>query len=208
MRIRLGILGAGKLGTTVARLAVAAGIQVAISDANSGPMVELIVATVAPGARLVGLDEMVRGSDIVLLAIPYSHLDDLDLRALSSVVLVDATNPWLETDGADPPPSPVHQAPGLRVVRSLNHLAHEDLMAYAEPAGTPFRTAVAVSSDDVEARQEVATLVDALGFDPVQVPAQSAWLLNSNGPLFGRRLSRPEMEAIVSASRRADRLKW
>jgi 8-hydroxy-5-deazaflavin:NADPH oxidoreductase len=205
---RLGILGAGKLGTAVARLAAEAGWDVLIADERTGPMIELIVSTVASGARLVGVDEMLASSDIVLLAIPYSRLRDLDTDALSHVVVIDATNPWLEADGANPPESPLRGRTGLRVVRSLNHIAYEELMAFAEPAGAPFRTAVAVASDDIPARKQVAELVDALGFDPVELDERSAWLLDANGPFFGRRLSKAEMGALVSASRRADRLTW
>ena len=205
---RLGILGAGKLGTAVARLAVDAGRQVLIADERTGPMIELIVSTVASGARLVSKDEMLASSDIVLLAIPYSRLTDLDLASFDGAIVIDATNPWLESDGANPPESPLKGQPGLRVVRSMNHLAYEDLGACAEPAGAPFRTAMAVASDDVAARKAVALLVDELGFDPVELDGRSAWLLDTNGPFFGRRLSQAEMNAIVSASRRADRLTW
>jgi 8-hydroxy-5-deazaflavin:NADPH oxidoreductase len=205
---RLGILGAGKLGTAVARLAVDAGRQVLIADERTGPMIELVVSTVASGARLVSMDEMLASSDIVLLAIPYSRLTDLDLASFDGAIVIDATNPWLESDGANPPESPLKVQPGLRVVRSMNHLAYEDLGACAEPAGAPFRTAMAVASDDVAARKAVALLVDELGFDPVELDGRSAWLLDTNGPFFRRRLSQAEMNAIVSASRRADRLTW
>lgn len=205
---RLGILGAGKLGTAVARLAVDAGRQVLIADERTGPMIQLIVSTVASGARLVSKDEMLASSDIVLLAIPYSRLTDLDLASFDGAIVIDATNPWLESDGANPPESPLKVQPGLRVVRSMNHLAYEDLGACAEPAGAPFRTAMAVASDDVAARKAVALLVDELGFDPVELDGRSAWLLDANGPFFGRRRSQAEMNAIVSASRRADRLTW
>ena len=121
---RLGILGAGKLGTAVARLAVDAGRQVSIADERTDPMIELIVSTFAPGAHLVTKDEML------------------------------------------------------------------------------------ASSDDVAARKAVALLVDELGFAPVELDGRSAWLLETNGPFFGRRLSQAEMNALVSASRRADRLTW
>jgi predicted dinucleotide-binding enzyme len=205
---RLGILGAGKLGTALARLAVNAGRTVAIADAGRDPLIDLIVSTVAPGATLTDTAEVLATSDMVLLAIPYSRLADLDLGRLSGVVVIDATNPWLETDGQDPPLSPLRSHPGIRLVRSLNHLAYEDLGAYAAPSGAPFRTAVAVASDDVAARSEVAALVDDLGFDPVEMEERSAWLLDATGPFFGRRLSRAEMSAIASASRRANRLTW
>lgn len=208
MAARLGILGAGRLGTAVARLAVNAGRTVAIADARTDPMIDLIVSTVAPGATLTEAARVLATSDIVLLAIPYSRLADLDLDRLSRVVVVDATNPWLETDGQDPPPSPLRSHPGIRLVRSLNHLAYEDLGAYAAPPGAPFRTAVAVASDDAAARSQVAALVDDLGFDPVEMEARNAWLSDANGPFFGRRLSSAEMNAIASASRRANRLTW
>lgn len=205
---RLGILGAGKLGTAVARLAVAAGRQVTMTDARTDPMIDLIVSTVAPGARLASFRDLVAASDMVLLAVPYSRLAEVDLDRLADRVVIDATNPWLESDGDHPPPSPLRNRPGLRVVRSLNHLAYEDLAAYASPPGTPFRTAVAVASDDVVARAQVASLVDDLGFDAVEMEARNAWLLDSTGPFFGRRLSSAEMSAVASASRRANRLAW
>jgi predicted dinucleotide-binding enzyme len=208
VRERLGILGAGKLGTTVARLATDAGWDVLIADVRTGPMIELIVSTIASGARLVDVDEMLTSSDIVLIAIPYSRVRELDPEKLGHAIVIDATNPWLEADGANPPESPLRGRPGIRLVRSLNHVAYEDLLAYAEPAGAPFRTAIAVASDDVEARGQVAALVDALGFDPVELDGRSAWLLDTNGPFFGRRLSKGEMAVIVSASLRADRLTW
>ena len=208
MSERLGILGAGKLGTAVARLAVDAGREVLIADARTGPMIELIVSTVAAGARFVGVDEMLASSDIVLLAIPYSRVKELDPDKLSHAIVIDATNPWLESDGANPPGSPLRGRRGIRLVRSLNHVAYEELMSYAEPAGAPFRTGIAVASDDVEARKAVAALVDDLGFDPVELDDRSAWLLDTNGPFFGRRLSQAEMTALVTASRRADRLTW
>ena len=135
-------------------------------------------------------------------------LADLDLEKLSRVVVIDATNPWLETDGQDPPPSPLRGHPEIRLVRSLSHLPYEDLGAYAAPAGAPFRTAVAVASDDTAARSQVAALVDDLGFDPVEMEARNAWLADTTGPFFGRRLSSAEMSAIASASRRANRLTW
>jgi predicted dinucleotide-binding enzyme len=171
-------------------------------------MIELIVSTVAPGARLVSKDEMLASSDIVLLAIPYSRLTELDLPSFAGAIVIDATNPWLEADGTNPPGSPLKGQPGMRVVRSMNHLAYEDVGAYAEPTGGPFRTAIAIASDDVAARKAVALLVDELGFDPVELDGRSAWLLDTNGPFFGRRLSQAEMNALVSASRRADRLTW
>jgi predicted dinucleotide-binding enzyme len=205
---RLGILGAGKLGTTVARLAVEAGREVLIADVRTGPMIELVVSTVAAGARLVGVDEMLASSDIVLLAIPYSRLKDLDTATLAHAIVIDASNPWIEADGAHPPESPLRGRVGLRLVRTLNHVAYEQLMSFAEPAGEPFRTAVAVASDDIAARAEVAALIDALGFDPVELDDRDAWLLDPTGPFFGRRLSRAEMNAVVSASKRADRLAW
>ncbi len=208
MSERLGILGAGKLGTAVARLAVDAGREVLIADEQKGPMIELVVSTVASGAGLVGVGDMLAASDIVLLAIPYSRVMELDLAQLAHAIVIDATNPWLEADGANPPGSPLRGRRDLRLVRSLNHVAYEELISYAEPAGAPFRTAIAVASDDLEARRVVAALVDDLGFDPVELDGRSAWLLDATGPFFGRRLSRAEMTALVSASQRADRLTW
>ena len=201
MAQRLGIIGAGKVGTTLGRLALAAGWEVLISASPNSPMQALIVETMLPGARLLPEAEVVAGADVVVLAVPISKVTTVDLAALSGKVVVDAMNHWYPVDGehdgvADAPSSShwVHSLnPAMRLVKSLNHLGYHDMETDARPAGDPLRRSLVAASDDVEARDLVAGFIDDIGFDPVVTSLADGALLEPDGPVFGVELSREAM---------------
>ena len=206
---RLGIIGAGKVGTTLGRLALAAGWEVLISASPTRALQALVVEMMLPGARLVPEAEVVAGSDVVVLAVPLSKVGTVDLAALSGKVVVDAMNHWYPVDGAHDDvadaPSSSHWVrglnPAMRLVKSLNHLGYHDLENDARPSGHPERRAVAAASDDAEARATVAALLDDLGFDPVELPFADGRHLEGDAPVFGRWVDAPGLLAAVERSR-------
>jgi hypothetical protein len=99
---RLGIVGAGKFGTTLARAAVAAGYDVAISGSGPSDNIELAVEILAPGARATTTDDVVRHADVIVLAVPSHRFRELQPDLFAGKVLVDATNYWPPVDGDDP----------------------------------------------------------------------------------------------------------
>ena len=98
---RLGIVGAGKVGTTIARAALAAGYDVAISGSGSAERIALIVDVLAPGARAVTTDEVVTFSDLIVLAVPMHRFRELPHDLFNGRILVDAMNYWEDIDGID-----------------------------------------------------------------------------------------------------------
>lgn len=205
MSIRLGIIGAGKLGTAIGRLALEAGHEVRLSGSPRQPLLELVIETVMPGAQLLPEAEVVAGSDVVVLAVPFGKAGSIDFAALTGKVVVDAMNAW-EAAGGHPDPhwdaatsSLVGSYnPRMRVVKSLNHLGYQDLVADAREPGHPLRRAVAVISDDVEARQVVAELVETLGFDAVEAGSEASRCVEPDSPLFGRPMAADELRAALS----------
>jgi predicted dinucleotide-binding enzyme len=98
---RLGIVGAGKVGTTIARAAMAAGYDVAISGSGPAERIALIIDVLAPGARAVTTDEVVRFADLLVLAVPMHRFRELPRDLFAGKILVDAMNYWEDIDGVD-----------------------------------------------------------------------------------------------------------
>jgi len=204
----LGIVGAGKLGTTIGRLAADAGWQVLVSSGHPSPMQELIVSTMVPSARMAGWDALVHDADIVLLAIPFGKSDAIDYASLSGKVVIDPMNHWQAVDGQvdalDGRTGSTSEIvrlrnPAMRLVKTLNHLSYTDMVADARSFPAPDRRAVAVASDDPGARTLAASLVDDLGFDPVEVGFDAAATLDADGPVFGEWFDAEHLRQVLGS---------
>ena len=171
----IGILGAGKVGTGVARQALKAGYRVLIAASGDPSDISLIVSVMAPGAVAVTAGQAMAEADLVVLSVPLHKFRTLDPAALSGRHVLDTMNYWRDTNGdmpelADAPSSSemVHaHIPGARLAKSLNHIGYHELELDARPAGAADRRALAVTSDDGETRALVLSFVEHLGFDAV-----------------------------------------
>ncbi len=205
---RLGIVGAGRVGTTIARAAIAAGYEVAISGSGPAERIALIVEVLAPGARAVSTDEVVRHADLIMLAVPMHRLRELPRDLFAGKILVDAMNYWEDIDGLDPElataaagTSSVVQKWFLsaRVVKSLNHITYYKFDAGRRPHGAPGRLAIAAAGDDRAAVAAVMQLIDRLGFDAVDAgPLDAGLALEPYGPAFGASYGADELSDLLS----------
>lgn len=214
LHLRLGIVGAGKLGTTIARAAIAAGYDVAMSGSGPAEDIALTVDVLAPGARAVPTDEVVTHADIIILAVPTHRFRELPRDRFDGKILVDAMNYWEPVDGDDPElttarggtSSVVQQRfPNARVVKSLNQLGYHELDENRRPRGSPDRIAVAAAGDDRLAVRAVMRLIDRLGFDAVDAgPLHAGRLLEPDGSLFAVTYSADELADLLAGARDRD----
>ncbi|WP_234996525.1 NADPH-dependent F420 reductase [Demequina sp. NBRC 110054] len=175
----VGIVGAGRIGSALARLARRAGLSVTVAGSGSLERTAAAIALGSPGARAGSLDDAA-AADVVILAIPLGRYAALAPEALAGRLVVDAMNYWWETDGARPdlddPLTSTSETvqrhlSASRVVKALNHMSLYELDNLAFPAGHPERRGAAIAGDDPDDVAAVAALVDALGFDPVPAGA-------------------------------------
>ena len=227
----LGIVGAGHIGSTVARLAVDAGIDVVIANSRGPETLADLVSDLGPRARAAGAEEAARDGDLVVLTVPLKALGDLPVSAFDGQVVLDTGNYYPQRDGriADLDDGSTTASeltartlPGARVVKAFNNIFFEHLGALARPeapAGSDERSVLAIAGDDAEAKQSAAVLLDTLGYDVVDAgPLSEGWRFEPDTPAYGlpydgspdgtwggdtaTRVSADEMRAALAAATR------
>jgi len=193
--MKIGIIGAGNIGSTLTRRFTAAGHEVAV--ANSRGPATLADLAAETGARAVPLAEAARGADLVVVTIPEKAIPSLPDGVLDGAapgaVIVDTGNYYPQRDGridaieAGTTESRwVSDQLGRPVVKAFNTIQSQHLLEFGKPAGTPGRIALPVAGDDPDAKATVINLIDEIGFDGVDAGTlDESWRQQPEAPVYG-----------------------
>ena len=204
---RIGILGAGRAGTALARAAASAGIDVRIAGSRPPQMMKYHLAQYASRATGVRAEDIAQDVDLVVLMVPQEELDDVDVSSLAGTLLVDATNrwedeplpDWLEASldaGLCSSEGIAARFKSSHVVKALNHISHWDMDADRATKQSAQR-ALGVASDNKQYAQIVSELTEALGFWPVLLPSLAAGrVLEPQGPVFNQVLDAESLRRL------------
>ncbi|WP_377269996.1 NADPH-dependent F420 reductase [Peterkaempfera sp. SMS 1(5)a] len=211
--MRIGIIGAGHIGGTLARQFVRIGHDVVISNSRGPETLRELVAEVGGGARAVTAEEAVAFGQVVVVAIPYGRYRELPTGGLEGKVVVDTCNYYPERDGNDPEldSGVVTSSERIRdhlgdadLVKAFNAIFWENLRDRGRPKGDPDRLGIPLSGADEEAKAVVAGLIRDMGFDPVD-----AGFLRQGGrkhqpgtKVYGVELSADEIAALLRVADR------
>ena len=211
----IGLIGAGHIGSQVARLAVASGHHVVISNSRGPETLAELVAELGPNARAVTVADAARAGDIVVVTVPLKNYTRVPAVPLAGKVVIDTNNYYPQRDGNIPEldnesttTAELLQAhlPTSKVVKAFNHIYAAQLTTDGLPAGTPNRRALVIAGDDAAAKKDVTDLLDQFGFDTVDAgPLKEGWRIQRDTPGYGPRRNAEELRKdLASAKRYAD----
>jgi len=208
----IGLIGAGHIGSQVARLAVASGHDVVISNSKGPETLSSLVAELGPRARAATALEAARTGDIVVVSVPLKNYTAVPVEPLRGKIVIDTNNYYPQRDGhiaalddESTTTSELLQAhlPGSKVVKAFNHIYAAELTTHGQAAGTPGRRALVVAGDDEEAKSVVARLLDQFGFDAVDAgPLKEGWRIQRDTPGYGPRRTADELRRDLAAAKR------
>jgi predicted dinucleotide-binding enzyme len=212
----IGFIGAGNIGSQLARLAVANQYNVVLSNSRGPETLSALVAELGPNARAATPVDAATAGDIVVVSVPLKNYRQVPVEPLAGKIVIDTNNYYPQRDGHIPElddesttTSELLQAhlPTAKVVKAFNHIYAAQLTTHGQPAGRANRRALVIAGDDESAKATVARLIDQFGFDTVDAgPLKEGWRIQRDTPGYGPRRTAEELRKDLAAAKRyADR---
>jgi len=208
----IGLIGAGHIGSQVARLAASHGYNVVVSNSRGPETLAGLVAELGPKARAATALEAAKAGDIVVVTIPLKNIKTVPVEALVGKVVIDTNNYYPQRDGhiaeldaETTTTAELLQAhlPKSKVVKAFNHIYAAELTTHGQPAGTPNRRALVIAGDDADAKKVVTKMLDAFGFDTVDAgPLKEGWRIQRDTPGYGPRRNAEELKRDLGSAKR------
>ena len=168
--MRIGIVGAGHIGGTAAKLFARAGHQVAVSNSRGPATLASLVSSIGPNSKAMSTVEVVQFGEAILLALPYRKMDALPPGdSFAGKIVIDATNPYsavgrvMDLGESTSSEEVAKRMPGARLVKAFNTMGWNTLASGSRPAHEE-RLVVFIAGDDAAAKAAVAKLIDEIGF--------------------------------------------
>jgi 8-hydroxy-5-deazaflavin:NADPH oxidoreductase len=193
--MKIGIIGAGQIGGTLTRRLTQSGHEVSV--ANSRGPETLSQLAQETGAKAVSLRDAARFGDVVVVTIPEAHVRDLPKDLFEGVpkstIIVDTGNYYprqrdgriAEVEAGMPESRWVESQLGRPVIKAFNNIYAQHLMELGRPSGTVGRIALPVAGDDSKAKAVIMSLVNELGFDPVDAGTlDESWRQQPGTPVY------------------------
>ncbi|WP_214509361.1 NADPH-dependent F420 reductase [Pseudomonas brassicacearum] len=209
IEMKIGIIGAGNIGATLARKLAACGHEVKLANSKAPRSLQNLANEI--GVQAVTKEEAVSEVDVVILSIPFAKYPDLK-QTLShvpeQVVVIDTSNYYPGRDGAikevdDGKPESVwvSEQIGRPVVKAWNALLAATLADKGQPAGSSTRIALPVAGDDANAEAVAQDLVEDTGFTALAAGSlEGSWRQQPGTPAYCTELTLPALQSALCAA--------
>lgn len=203
----IGIIGAGNIGSNVARAAIDHEYEVLIANSRGPETLQELVRELGKHATAVTVEEAIRKGDLVLVAIPLKSIGDLPVEPFEDKVVMDANNYYPQRDGRiealdrnETTTSELLQArlPYSHVVKAFNNIPAKQIPTDGLPKGDQDRRALPIAGNTPHAKAAVAGFLDDLGFDAVDLgPLSESWRVERDTPAYVKRTTADELWALT-----------
>jgi predicted dinucleotide-binding enzyme len=206
----IGLIGAGHIGSQVARLAVAAGYDVVISNSRGPETLAALVRELGPRARAATALEAAKAGELVVVTIPLKNYRAVPAEPLAGKIVIDTNNYYPQRDGhikdldqqsATSSELLQRHLPTSKVVKAFNHIYAAELTTHGQPRGTPNRRGLVIAGNDEDAKRTVCELLDRFGFDTADAgPLSESWRIQPNTPAYGPRRTAEELRRDLASA--------
>lgn len=207
--MKIGILGAGNIGATAARLFVAAGHEVAVSNSRGAESLRELVSELGPRAHAMTIDDAARFGDVILLAVPWRTPEALPhSELLRDKIVIDAMNPYrpdggfYDLGGSTSSEKVLERVPGARLVKAFNTIYYVHLASRGrKDLPVDERHCIYVAGDDAEAKEIVARLIEEIGFAAIDTGSlrEGGRLQQPDSPIYNKTYTAREARQFLSA---------
>jgi len=208
----IGLIGSGHIGSQLARVAIAQGYDVVLSNSRGPETLSELVAELGPQARAGTPKEAAEAADLAVVTTPLAAIPTIPVEPLAGKVVIDTNNFYPQRDGQipelDDESTTVSELlqrhlPDSKVVKAFNHIAWMHILEDAKPSGTEGRRALAIAGDDAEAKDTVAAFIDRAGFDVVDLgPLSEGWRTQRDTPAYVAPFTAEELAAKAAEAKR------
>lgn len=208
----IGLIGAGNIGSQVARAATAAGYDVVLSNSRGPETLADLITELGPRARAATAEEAAAAGDLVVVTVPLKALPQVPVAPLAGKTVIDTNNYYPQRDGqiaeldAETLTSSEllqRHIPESRVVKGFNHIYASQITTDGTPTGSPGRRALVIAGDDAVAKAQVTQLLDEIGFDAVDAgPLAESWRIQPDTPGYGPQLDAEGLAAALASATR------
>ena len=207
--MNIGIIGAGSIGATAARLFLDAGHAVAISNSRGPETLRDLVQELGASAHAATTLEAAQFGEVVLLAIPLKDYTTLPATGLNGRIVIDAMNYYRDRDGLiasldvgelASTELVAAELAGARIVKAFNTIWFEHLKTRGnKEAATEERRVIPVAGDDDDAKQIVSRLIEDIGFGPLDLGSlRESRRQQPGAPIYNRDVTVAEARGIVA----------
>lgn len=191
----IGFIGAGHIGEVLARLAVAAGYNVVLSNSRGPDTLAEVVEALGPHASAATAADAGAAGDLVVVSIPFLAYRSVPVEPLAGKTVIDTNNYYPPRDGVFPSIEDgstsaskllAGHLPTSHVVKAFNGILFSHLASLGRPAGAADRSALPIAGDDPEAKAQVTDFLHRIGYDVVDAgPLAEDWRFRTDTPAYG-----------------------